>query len=118
MPCDEMIISDKNWIKPLKEKEVSPVVHDFAKKEFVILCSEDKENRAYIKYDIGSKNSIHFITTQVPISQQGKGLGKILVKEALDFCVENQMNFTSSCWYINDYLTKFPSKKYRKLFIL
>ena len=108
--------NDENWKKSLKPKEENPVVHDFATKEFVILCSDDKNNRAYIKYEIVRNGSLHFLTTQVPISQQGKGLGKILVKEALDFCVENQMRFTSSCWYINDYMTKFPSKKYRKLF--
>ena len=26
------------------------------------------------------------------------------------------MRFSSSCWYIDDYITKYPSKKYRQLF--
>jgi len=92
------------------------VVHDFATKEFVLMCDEDRSTKAYIKYEIVNNKKIHFITTQVPSSQQGKGIGKILVKEVLEFCVENQMKFSSSCWYINDYLTKYPSKKHKILF--
>ena len=70
--------------------------------------------RAYIKYEVISKDHIHFITTQVPQSHSGQGIGKILVKDALEFCVENRTKFTSSCWYINDYITKHGSKKYVK----
>ena len=92
------------------------VLHDFATKEFVLFCDEDRSSKAYVKYEVVSNQSIHFLTTQVPISQKGKGIGKILVKEVLEFCVENQMRFSSSCWYIDDYITKYPSKKYRKLF--
>ena len=92
------------------------VLHDFATKEFVLFCDEDRSSKAYVKYEVVSNHSIHFLTTQVPISQKGKGIGKILVKEVLEFCVQNQMSFSSSCWYIDDYITKYPSKKYRKLF--
>ena len=90
--------------------EEKKVLHDFAIKEFVLMCDEGdggRSSKAFIKYEIVSNKSLHFLTTQVPQSQKGKGIGKILVKEALEFCVENQMKFSSSCWYINDYMTKF-----------
>jgi len=107
--------SSNNGVEEMK------VIHDFATKEFVLMCDDEaeygeKSSKAFIRYEIVSNKSLHFLTTQVPQSQSGKGIGKILVKEALDFCVENQMKFCSSCWYINDYMIKYPSKKYRKLF--
>ena len=74
-------------------------------------------SKAYIKYEVLSDNEIHFLTTQVPSSQQGKGLAQILVESALEFCVKEKMKFKSSCWYIDGYLAKYPSKPYRQLFM-
>ncbi len=98
-----------------KNSQKEEVVHDFASKEFVMFL--ENSSRAYIKYEMKSNTLLHFLTTQVPSSQQGKGIGKILVKHALDFCVENQMKCSSSCWYINEYITRHPEKKHRNLFL-
>ena len=94
------------------EEEIT--THSFATKEFFMITSDG--TKAYIKYEVLS-DCIHFLTTQVPSSQQGKGLGGVLVKTALDFCVKEQMRFKSSCWYIDAYLAKNPSKSYRRLFV-
>ena len=91
------------------------VQHDFAKKEFQMLTSDG--SKAYVKYQVLSDRELHFLTTQVPASQQGKGLGAVLVKAALDFCVKEQMKFRSSCWYIDGYLAKNPTRSYRQLFV-
>ena len=114
---DQTTVDSENRKKSSNQQDHEyQVVHDFATKEFVLFCDEDRTSKAYVKYEVVSNQSIHFLTTQVPISQKGKGIGKILVQEVLEFCVENQMRFSSSCWYIDDYITKYPSKKYRKLF--
>jgi len=114
---DQTTVDSENRKKSSNQQDHEyQVLHDFATKEFVLFCDEDRSSKAYVKYEVVSNQSIHFLTTQVPISQKGKGIGKILVKEVLEFCVENQMRFSSSCWYIDDYITKYPSKKYRKLF--
>ena len=89
------------------------LTHDFGKKEFS-LTAEDG-TKAYIKYEVLSDKELHFLTTQVPQSHQGKGVGKILVKSALDFCVKEQLKFKSSCWYIDAYIAKNPLKAYRTL---
>ena len=73
-------------------------------------------SRAYILYEVLSDSELHFLTTQVPASQQGKGVGQVLVKSALNFCVKEKMKFRSSCWYIDAYLSKNPSRPYRQLF--
>ena len=114
---DQTTVDSENRKKSSNQQDHEyQVLHDFATKEFVLFCDEDRSSKAYVKYEVVSNQSIHFLTTQVPISQKGKGIGKILVQEVLEFCVENQMRFSSSCWYIDDYITKYPSKKYRKLF--
>ena len=90
----------------------SGVIHDFSTNEFFIVF--DQGVKAYIKYDIISDKKIHFLTTQVPPSLSGQGIAKKLVKEALEFCVTNNMYFKSSCWYINEYIVRNPSKNYNK----
>ena len=91
-----------------------PGVHDIAKSQFFIIL--DHGITAYIKYKVLPHNGIHFLTTQVPESHKGQGLAKILVKDALNFCVTNKIYFKSSCWYINAYIGRNPSKSYNKYF--
>lgn len=100
--------------KEKNPKEENEVLHDFASKEFLMMLEDG--SKAYVQYQFVDNTMMHFQTTQVPSHQQGRGLGRILVKYALDFCVQNNLNFKSSCWYINDYLSKNPSKMYRKLY--
>jgi predicted GNAT family acetyltransferase len=83
-------------------------------KEFIIHLEDGQ--RAFIRYEVFTNKHIHFLTTQVPSNQGGQGLGKILVKEALDFCVANEMNFKNSCWYIDTYLGENPCKQYMRRF--
>jgi len=102
MPMEE-VSENKNFVH-----------HDIAKSQFFMIL--DHGITAYIKYEVLPHNGIHFVTTQVPESHKGLGLAKILVKEALDFCVTNKIYFKSSCWYINAYIGRNPSKSYNKYF--
>jgi len=119
---DELLSLDNELLDKIPTDEFSPrqyeediTTHNFATKEFFMITGDGA--KAYIKYEVLSESVIHFLTTQVPSSQQGKGLGGVLVKKALEFCVKEQMKFKSSCWYIDAYLAKNPSKSYRQLFV-
>ena len=130
IPTDEYVLSKYSPLSDLtlqisfffkntrfapRQYEEDITTHNFATKEFFMITGDGA--KAYIKYEVLSESVIHFLTTQVPSSQQGKGLGGVLVKKALEFCVKEQMKFKSSCWYIDAYLAKNPSKSYRQLFV-
>ena len=96
-PCIANFFISDSKILTKKELKKAQVIHDFNSKEFNMIL--DGGAKAYNKYQVISKDHIHFITTQVPQTHSGQDIGKILVKDALEFCVENRTKFTSSCWY-------------------
>ena len=64
-----------------------------------------------------SPTVLNLYTTQVPKEMEGKGIAKLLAKEAFEYCKDNQMGMRLTCWYLDGYLKRNPSEEYQKLVV-
>jgi predicted GNAT family acetyltransferase len=51
---------------------------------------------------------IELVHTEVPPSQRGKGIGKKIVKSALEYARQNQLQVIPSCRFVQAYLKRHP----------
>ncbi|XP_018012689.1 protein NATD1-like [Hyalella azteca] len=86
------------------------VQHDKQGKEFFISC--ETGDRAVLTYENMSEDSVDLQHTVVPESQRGKGLAKILAKEALGYFASQQKQMQLSCWYLKKYAAENPDQSY------
>ena len=56
-------------------------------------------------------------STVVPPQFEGKGIGKILAKEAFQHCRENNLKMKLTCWYLDGYLKRNPDPEISKLLL-
>lgn len=76
------------------------------KGEFYIL--ENGNKIAVLDYVFAGPNKFIIDHTEVAINQEGKGLGKILVKAAVDFAKETQYKILPLCPYAKSIFDKNP----------
>lgn len=69
---------------------------------------------AYIQYDLFDK-VMDLTHTIVPGSLEGRGLGGMLVKHALEYARENGYKVKPTCWFVDKFIKKF--KGYEDLLI-
>ena len=81
-----------------------PVTHDEAKGQFEIVLGQEK---AVLKYHRTDSN-ISLLHTEVPEPSRGRGLGKQLVRAALDYAHFNQLTVVAVCPFVKAYLAKHP----------
>lgn len=76
------------------------------KGEFYIL--EHGKKIAVLEYVFAGLNKFIIDHTEVAINQEGKGLGKILVKAAVDFAKEGNYKILPLCPYAKSVFDKTP----------
>ena len=64
-----------------------------------------------------SPGVLNLFETLVPKSHEGKGIGKILAKEAFEHCAQNGLRMRLSCWYLDGFLKRHPEEQYTKLVV-
>ena len=94
--------------------------HDQEYRKFVIyLDPNDNTVIAYLNYEFeevkGEGKSINLISTNVPREYEGKGIAKLLANAAFDYCADNDIRMTLSCWYLDGYLKRNPNPRYNRL---
>src|SRR5512133_107051 len=67
---------------------------------------------AYVQYDL-FENVMDITHTIVPGSLEGRGIGGILVKHALDYAREKGYKVKPTCWFADKFIKKF--KEYEDL---
>jgi predicted GNAT family acetyltransferase len=80
----------------------TPVTHNEAKGQFEIAL---ENNTAFLQYRRTSDH-LSLIHTEVPEAMRGKGLGKQLVRAALDYAHFNQLKVIPVCPFVKAYLQK------------
>lgn len=53
-------------------------------------------------------HTINFVHTEVPQALRGRGLGKQLVRAALEYAREHQLTVIPSCPFVKTYLRRHP----------
>ena len=69
---------------------------------------------AVLEYEMSSANSqsvIHLVSTKVPDTLAGKGVGSLLAEAAFSHSRQNQLRVKNSCWFLDKYLDKNPQFK-------
>ena len=54
---------------------------------------------------------IHLVSTKVPDSLAGKGVGSLLAKAAFTYSRDHKFKVRNSCWFLDKYLDKNPEFK-------
>jgi predicted GNAT family acetyltransferase len=67
------------------------------------LCIFDMDS---LLFDGTNSNTMDIYSTNVPGSQEGRGLGKLLADEAFQLAKERGFTIRPSCWYIAGYLRR------------
>ncbi|EKD32549.1 MAG: hypothetical protein ACD_77C00058G0003 [uncultured bacterium] len=70
---------------------------------------------AYIQYDLFDK-VMDLTHTIVPGALEGRGIGGMLVKHALEYARENGYKVKPTCWFVDKFIKKF--KGYEDLLIV
>ncbi len=60
---------------------------------------------------------LNLYETFVPPSHEGRGIGKILAREAFEYCRRNELKMRLSCWYLRGFLERHPVEEYDKLVV-
>ena len=68
-------------------------------------CYGRQEDLAELKYQLNVP-CIHFTSTYVPDSMRGQGVAEKLVRTGLAWARDQQYDITTSCWYVDKFLTK------------
>ena len=96
------------------------VHHDDKNRQFIIqLNPNDKSVIANLIYEFEmvekEVSSINLLSTNVPKDYEGKGIAKLLANAALDYCANNDLQMTLTCWYLEGYLQRNPNPRYNSL---
>ena len=78
------------------------IVHQPEQQRF---CHGNQEALAVLEYQLSAPR-IHFTSTYVPDSMRGQGIAEKLVRTGLAWAREQQYDITTSCWYVDKFLTK------------
>lgn len=76
------------------------------KGEFYIL--ENNKKIALLEYVFAGPNKFIIEHTEVAVNQEGKGLGKMLVKAAVEFAKDNNYKIVPLCSYAKSVFDKTP----------
>lgn len=98
-------------VQQTKMGENLHVVHDTQKKEFTLKL-EGSSEPAIIEYTERSDNSVDLHHTEVPVSYRGRGIAKVLAKNALDYFASSQVKMRLSCTYLQKYVKDNPNPTY------
>ena len=82
----------------------NPVTHNEAKGQFEIMLGQDRAVLTYHRTD----SNIALLHTEVPQPSRGRGLGKQLVRAALDYAHFNQLKVIAICPFVKAFLAKHP----------
>ncbi len=63
---------------------------------------------AFIDYILNSENIMFLTHTEVPKELGGRGIGKIIVKHALEFIQQNNYTLAPLCPFVAAYVKKNP----------
>ncbi len=80
------------------------VVNNTAASRFEL---EAEGAKAILEYRL-REHAINFVHTEVPHSLRGRGLGKQLVRAALEYAREHQLTVIPSCPFVKTYLARHP----------
>jgi predicted GNAT family acetyltransferase len=80
------------------------VVNNPRKRQFEIQLGQEMALLAYRE----RPGQIELMHTEVPISQRGKGIGERIVKFALEYARQNQLQVIPSCRFVQAYLKRHP----------
>lgn len=61
---------------------------------------------AYLTYERPSDNRVHITHTIVPKTLGGRGIGKKLVKQAMEDVIAHDYKVSSSCWFATALIEK------------
>ncbi len=80
------------------------VVNNPRKRQFEIQLGQEMALLAYRQ----RPGQIELMHTEVPMSQRGKGIGERIVKFALEYARQNQLQVIPSCRFVRAYLKRHP----------
>ena len=80
------------------------VVNNPQKRQFEIQLGQEMGLLAYRQ----RPGQIELMHTEVPMSQRGKGIGEKIVKFALEYARQNQLEVIPSCKFVQAYLKRHP----------
>jgi len=80
------------------------VVNNPQKRQFEIQLGQEIGLLAYRQ----RPGQIELMHTEVPMSQRGKGIGEKIVKFALEYARQNQLEVIPSCKFVQAYLKRHP----------
>jgi uncharacterized protein len=80
------------------------VLNNPQKRQFEIQLGQEMGLLAYRQ----RPGQIELMHTEVPMSQRGKGIGERIVKFALDYARQNQLEVIPSCKFVQAYLKRHP----------
>lgn len=66
-------------------------------------------DQAVLEYQLNAPR-IHFTSTYVPDSMRGQGIAEILVRTGLAWAREQNYEISTSCWYVDKFLTREKSQ--------
>ncbi|MDZ7779448.1 MAG: GNAT family N-acetyltransferase [Gemmatimonadota bacterium] len=81
------------------------VTHDERNARFVL---EHEGTRSMVQYRMRDDNIMHLIRTWVAPEFRGGGFGVLLVREALDYARAHDLEVTTSCWFVDEFLERTP----------
>jgi hypothetical protein len=79
------------------------VVHDEPRHRFVAIVGGLE---CTLAYRIVDATTVDFTSTYTPAELRGRGLAKIVVREALAWARGGGRKVIPSCWYVREYLEK------------
>ncbi|XP_036336002.1 protein NATD1 [Rhagoletis pomonella] len=65
--------------------------------------------RAHLDYEKEGRR-MRIVHTEVPSAIEGRGLGKFLAKEALEYAAKNDLNLKVDCEFVQHYINKYEPK--------
>lgn len=83
------------------------IEHQPDQKRFAVILENGTAYTAYMV--VGEK--IIFTHTEVPIGHEGKGIGSVLAKTALDYARAQNLKVMPICPYVGGYIKKHPEYK-------
>lgn len=90
---------------------MSVEVHHDAEKHRFYAVVDGRE--AYLEYDELGPQKLDYKSTYVPAEQRGKGLGALIVDEALAFAKDHHFEVVPTCPFVKSFIDSRP--EYREL---
>lgn len=82
---------------------MTDIIHNQANQRFETIIDE---HTAYLSYAIINDDTLDYNHTIVPPELGGKGLGKALVKVALDYAASHNKKVVPSCSFVASHIQK------------